>query len=142
MPFPNRAEYDLLVYRLAEEHPEITLSTLRLYGTSAFTARLIGAIDFANGLQLRVIEALDFRIGRITDYSYTVYRGAEKICWYDAQPHPDNPDLASTFPHHRHEPPDIKQNRVPAPGISFTAPNLPVLIKDCGELGRARETRE
>nr|MBC8450537.1 hypothetical protein [Chloroflexota bacterium] len=30
---------------------------------------------------------------------------------YDPQPHPENPDLASTFPHHHHEPPDIKHNR-------------------------------
>lgn len=43
--------------------------------------------------------------------------------------------LQATFPHHRHEPPDIKHNRRPAPGISFQAPNLPTLIKDCVELG-------
>jgi len=34
-----------------------------------------------------------------------------------------------------HEPPDIKRNRKPAPGISFTAPNLPTLIADCIALG-------
>ena len=54
---------------------------------------------------------------------------------YDPQPHPENPDLASTFPHHHHEPPDIKHNRRPAPGISFQAPNLPTLIADCIALG-------
>jgi hypothetical protein len=137
MPFPNRAEYDILVYHIAEEHPQITLSTLRLYGTSASTARLAGTVDFDSGLQLRVIEIIDFRIGSITDYSYSVFRNGERVRWYDPQPHPENPELASTFPHHRHELPNSKQNRRPAPGISFQAPNLPALIADCIELARA-----
>lgn len=55
--------------------------------------------------------------------------------WYDPEPHPENPDLAKTFPHHLHEPPDIKHNRQPAPGISFDSPNLPTLIEDCIALG-------
>jgi len=43
--------------------------------------------------------------------------------------------LTVTFPHHRHEPPDIKLNCQPAPGIGFDAPNLPTLIADCIALG-------
>ncbi|MEN8215749.1 MAG: hypothetical protein ABFS56_05115 [Pseudomonadota bacterium] len=35
--------------------------------------------------------------------------------------------LASTHPHHKHIPPDIKHNRIPAPILSFTHPNLPEL---------------
>jgi hypothetical protein len=42
-----------------------------------------------------------------------------------------------TFPHHLHEPPDIKHNRKPAPGISFTVPNFPTLIADCAALGES-----
>ncbi len=38
----------------------------------------------------------------------------------DSQPHPDDPTLASTDPHHRHIPPDIKHHRIPASGLSFT----------------------
>lgn len=38
--------------------------------------------------------------------------------------------LASTHPHHKHIPPDIKHNRIPAPGLSFTRPNLPFLIEE------------
>jgi hypothetical protein len=34
-----------------------------------------------------------------------------------------------THPHHKHVLPDIKHNRVPAPGISFEHPNLPTLIE-------------
>jgi hypothetical protein len=73
--------------------------------------------------------------GEILEYSYTIYRGEEKIRWYDPQPHPENPALASTFPHHFHEAPDIKHNRKPAPGISFDASNLATLIADCLQLG-------
>lgn len=41
--------------------------------------------------------------------------------------------LASTHPHHKHIPPNIKRQRIPAPGLSFTHPNLPFLI---GEIER------
>ena len=37
--------------------------------------------------------------------------------------------------YHRHEPPHIKQNRRPAPGISFQTTNITTLIHDCIELG-------
>jgi hypothetical protein len=56
---------------------------------------------------------------------------------YDSEPHSEIPELASTFPHHYHEPPDIKRNRKPAPDISFQAPNLPALIADCIALGNS-----
>ena len=49
---------------------------------------------------------------------------------YDSQPHPADPELASTHPHHKHLPPDTKHHRVPAPGLCFTAPNLPFLLHD------------
>jgi predicted amidophosphoribosyltransferase len=38
--------------------------------------------------------------------------------------------LAATFPHHKHVSPDIKHHRIPAPDISFTRPNLPVLLQE------------
>lgn len=44
-------------------------------------------------------------------------------------------EVASSSLHHLHEPPDIKHNRKPAPGISFAAPNLSTLIGDCIALG-------
>ncbi|MBI5566002.1 MAG: hypothetical protein HY870_13995 [Chloroflexi bacterium] len=137
MPFPARADYETLLYNLLQQYGDhIAVSTVHLYSTSALTARVTGSIQFANGLELRVAEFVDFVGGRIRDYSYAVYLGAEKVRWYDPQPHPDNVALAPTFPHHYHTPPDIKHNRQPAPGISFDAPNLPTLIHDCIELGK------
>lgn len=85
----------------------------------------------SNGIELRVFEYLDFASGEILEYSYSVYRDKDKIRWYDPQPHPENPDLAPTFPHHYHAPPDIKHHRLPAHGISFKSPNLLTLIEDC-----------
>ena len=61
-------------------------------------------------------------------YGYEVWRGSEKLYWYDCQPHPDDPSLVSSFPHHKHVPPDIKQNRVPAPEMSFSGASLPSLV--------------
>lgn len=87
-----------------------------------------------NGLVLRVFEYLDLSDGELLDYSYTVLRGEERVRWYDPQPHLEVSELASTFPHHYHEPPDIKHNRRPAPGLSFTAPNLPTLIAEIAQL--------
>ena len=49
---------------------------------------------------------------------------------HDSQPHPNDPALQSSHPHHKHVPPDVKHNRIPAPEMSFTRPNLPVLIRE------------
>jgi hypothetical protein len=57
------------------------------------------------------------------------------------QPHPNDPSLASTDPHHKHVPPNIKRNRIPAPQMSFTQPNLPALIQEIEELFK-NEKRE
>jgi len=147
MAFPSRAVYEQLIYSLPDSYPEIRSSTLHLYTNSPSTCFVRGSVWLRNGLELRVFEYLDFADGELLDYRYAIYHGEEPIRWYDAQPHPELPELASTFPHHQHEPPDpstgrrgepaepsgqsIKHHRRPAPGISFHAPNLPTLIGDC-----------
>lgn len=142
MPDFSRADYETLLYTLTERYPGVSASTVRLYTNSATTALVRGSVHFRNGLELRVFEYLDLTDGEIFDYSYTVLRGDEKIRWYAPQPHPEDPALASTFPHHRHEPPEIKHNRKPAPGLTFHAPNLPALIADCEELGKSPLPKE
>jgi len=86
---------------------------------------------------LRVFEYLDFSDGEILEYSYTIFRDEERIRWYDPQPHPEIPELASTFPHHLHEHPGIKHNRKPAPGVNFQIPNISSLVADCIALGKS-----
>jgi Family of unknown function (DUF6516) len=71
---------------------------------------------------------------RISRYGYEVGRGTEKSYWYDSQPHPNDPALDGSAPHHKHIPPDIKHHRVPAPHMSFTNPNLPGLIAEIEQL--------
>ena len=83
----------------------------------------------------RMREEIDFDAGIITSYGYEVYRGEERLYWYDDFPHPNDQTLASTMPHHKHIPPDIKHHRIPAPGISFDRPNLPFLLQEIEEVG-------
>lgn len=134
MSFPSQADYERLVYTLPQNHPEVISSSLHLYTTSRGTAIVRGSIRFKNGLELRVNEIVDFVAGRISDYSYTVFLDQERVRWYDPQPHPEIPALIETLPHHYHVPPDIKRNRLPAAGISFTEPNLPTLIAEIARL--------
>lgn len=95
-------------------------------------AELTSEIRFKNGLTLDVYERIQWDEGTlsIVSYSYEVLRGAAKLYWYDSQPHPGDRLLAVTHPHHKHVPPDIKHNRVPAPGMSFKVPNLEFLIEE------------
>jgi uncharacterized protein DUF6516 len=79
-------------------------------------------------------EELDFDAARIASYGYEIYRGAERLFWYDDFPHPQDLSLASTFPHHKHIPPDIRHNRVPAPNMSFIRPNLALVIEEIAAL--------
>ena len=131
MPIFSRAEYEKLLYSLAQQYSQVSASTLRLYNNSSLTAFVLGSVFLTNGLELRIFEYIDLTDGEILDYSYTVYRGEHKIRWYDPQPHPEDPALAETFPHHYHEEPDIKHHRLPAAEISFHVPNLPQLLEDC-----------
>jgi len=131
MPEFSRLAYERLLYTLPQRYPEIKSSSLHLFTIAATTGLVKGNVWFHNGLELRVRELVDLSDGEILDYSYDVFRGEKPVRWYDPQPHSEIPELASTFPHHRHEPPNIKHNRKPAPGISFQAPNLPRLIADC-----------
>ena len=135
MSIPDRSEYEALIYDLPNRFPGIEFSTLHVHSTSSTTGTLEGEIVLKNGIRIQAVEVLDFGSSLIRKYSYTIHRGEKKIRWYDPQPHPENASLASTFPHHFHEEPGIKQNRKPAPGISFDAPNLPALLEVCARLG-------
>jgi len=88
---------------------------------------------------LRIREELDFEAGIIASYGYEVYRGDERLFWYDDFPHPNDPELASTYPHHKHLPPDIKHHRIPAPEMGFTRPNLLFLLQEILALGKRQQ---
>lgn len=110
--------------------PNIKISTVTVWSDSPYTGVVEGEVVFTNGLRLRVREEIDFDAGIIISYGYEVYRDEERLYWYDDFPHPNDPTLASTTPHHKHIPPDIKRHRIPAPNLSFAQPNLPTLIQE------------
>lgn len=107
---------------------------IRIYPRGARLGVLEGQIEFDGGLVLRVFERLDFARQRIMTYSYEIWQNQQQLCWYDPQEHPHDANLASSFPHHQHVPPDIMHRRIPAPHLSFDHPNLPVLIEEVERL--------
>jgi Family of unknown function (DUF6516) len=127
-PFRSPEDYELFLYTLPERHPSIRRSTLAFIRRGHSLARVTGEIVFDHEVRLAVLERLVFdRLPLSIDgYGYEVWKGNEKLYWYD----PNEPSLQSTHPHHKHVPPDIKHNRIPAPGMSFSRPNLSHLIQE------------
>jgi hypothetical protein len=135
-PFRTSEDYEHFLYTLAERFLSIRQITVTLVRRGHSLARVSGEVHFDGGFRLVVLERLVFdRLPlHIEGYGYEVWRGDEKLYWYDSQPHPQDPSLQSTHPHHKHVPPDIKHHRIPAPGMSFTQPNLPLLIQELESL--------
>lgn len=127
------ANYSRFVSELAHR-PSVKHSTVVVWSDSRYTGIAEGDVLFLNGIRLRIREELDFDAGLVASYGYEVYRGADRLFWYDDFPHPNDQNLASTFPHHKHVPPDIKHNRIPAQEMSFVRPNLTVLIREIEKL--------
>jgi len=98
---------------------------------------LAGELVSPAGYRLKVKERLTFDAGalQLESYGYEVSRDREQLYWYDSQPHPHEPTLKATDLHHKHiPPPDTKHHRLPAPGLSFARPNLPILIQEIENL--------
>lgn len=137
-PLRTIEDYELFLYSLPERFSAIRKSTLVLVRRGATLARVAGELAFDHSFRLIIRERLVYdRLPVVIDsYGYEIWRGDEKLCWYDSQPHPNEPALQSTHPHHKHIPPDMKHNRVPAGNMSFERPNLPGLIEEVEALVR------
>jgi hypothetical protein len=129
-------DYELYIYSLQDHYDSIRMSTLTVVHQASDVATVEGELFFDNDLRLHVLEVVRFDLPtpRITHYGYEVRRDQEKLYWYDSQPHPNEPALAGTHPHHKHTPPEMKHHRIPASGLSFTEPNLPFLIQEIEQL--------
>lgn len=149
-PLSSPATYQAFIYSLPDHYASISRSLLVYIPSGEYFGRIEGMVLFAGDVVLCVQEYLNFELHVIEGYGYEVSRshnptGApslpatslyckasyphkDKLYWYDSFPHPNDPTLASTDPHHKHVPPDIKRHRIPAPHLSFTRPNLPFLI--------------
>lgn len=145
-PLRTPEDYELFLYALTQQFPTVRRSTVTFVRRGATLARIAGELYFDREIRLVIRErVLYHRLPVIIDwYGYEVWQGEEKLYWYDSQPHPNDPALQSTHPHHKHVPPNIKHNRVPAPEMGFTRPNLPVLIQEIESLikGIATESHQ
>jgi hypothetical protein len=132
-PLGSLSDYSLFV---AEQlnRSSVERSTVIVWPESPYTGIAEGEVFFRGGFRLRLRQELDFHARLITSYGYEVYLEEQRLYWYDDFPHPNDETLTTTYPHHRHLPPDIKHNRVPAPEMSFTRPNLPVLVREIESL--------
>ena len=105
-----------------------------------FDSTIILCVQEILNFELHVIEGYGYEITQsqttidalpqAEEYCKASYPSKDKLYWYDSFPHPNDPSLASTHPHHKHIHPNIKRNRIPAPDLTFTAPNLPFLIEE------------
>lgn len=131
-PLRTPEDYEQYIYSIPELYPEIVRSTLTFVRTGSTLARIAGEIDFSQDFRLIVRERIIFnRLPAIIDwYGYEIWKTNDKLYWYDSQPHPDDPTLQTTNPHHKHIHPDIKHHRIPAPGMSFVTPNLSNIINE------------
>jgi hypothetical protein len=135
-PLQSLPEYEHFVYTLSQNYPSIRSSALTVIRRGATIALLTGTVELVGGYRLVDREKLSFADGpgAIVGYGYEVWRGDQLLYWYNSQPHPGDPALSETYPHHKHILPDIKRHRIPAPGLSLDQPNLPFLIQEIEQL--------
>jgi len=136
--FRSLRDYEEFVYTVRQIFPSVKNSTLVVVPRGRRTAVLRGQLVFGHGHRLTARERLssDCDTVVIESYGYEIWHGSDKAAWYDSQPHPNDHALQSSHPHHKHVPPNIKHNRIPAPHLSFAQPNLPVLIEEIEALVR------
>ena len=124
-------KYEEFVYSIANKFSFVEKSNLIVKRHGKDWAEITGRVYFKNDYTLEVREIVDFSSENfIRRYGYAVRKGDEILYWYDSQEHPHDPNLETTHPHHKHIHPNIKHNRVPATEMSFSQPNLPVLIQE------------
>jgi len=92
-PLRSLNEYSRYIAELFSQ-PKVKSSTVAVWSDSPYTGVAEGEVIFVNGLRLRMREEVDFEAGLIISYGYEVYRGEERLYWYDDFPHPNDPTLA------------------------------------------------
>lgn len=128
--FESSSDYSSFLFSLEYQFPEITNSQIKFYSIEPDLFFAKGTIEFNFEIRLTFHEAINFSKKRMVRYAYEVYQKNQLLYFYDPQEHPDDFNLASSFPHHKHIHPNIKRNRHPAPDLSFDRPNLHFLIRE------------
>jgi len=81
-PLKSLSNYSHFMAELLTQ-PNVKSSTVVVWSDSPYTGVAEGEVIFTNGLRLRVREEVDFDAGIIISYGYEVYRGEERLYWYD-----------------------------------------------------------
>ncbi|UCE05010.1 MAG: hypothetical protein JSW07_15495 [bacterium] len=127
------SEFESFVNGIKSKYREIKVSKLDFKNLGHTIGEMVGEIEFDKDIKLNISERIDFSDDMIASYRYEVYQGKDILYWYDPQPHPGEPSISITFPHHKHIHPNIKHHLVPAPGLGFNLnkiTNLPFLIEE------------
>lgn len=128
--FESSSDYSSFLFSLENKFPEIRNSQIKFYSIEPDLFLAKGAIEFNFEIRLTFHEVINFSKKRMVRYAYEVHQKNQLLYFYDPQEHPEDSNLASSFPHHKHIHPNIKRNRQPAPGISFDDLNLLFLIQE------------
>lgn len=84
-PFRAAEDYELFLYTLREQYLTIRRSTIVFVRRGATLARVAGELSFDRDFRLVVRERLLYfpLPVRLDEYGYEVWRGNEKLYWYD-----------------------------------------------------------
>ena len=79
-------DYELFLYTLTDQFPSVSRSTVTLIRRGATLGRVTGELCFECDVRLVVRERLVYhRLPVVIDwYGYEVWRGNEKLYWYDS----------------------------------------------------------
>lgn len=128
--FNSYDDYVAFLATLLDRFVYIQTMEFKVYLTSVTEGYSEGTMRFSHELVLSFNEHIDFAAKRLFKYGYVAYQRGVKLFYYDPQPHPNDPSLASNFPHHKHIHPDLKHHRIPAPEMTFENSNLETVIRE------------
>ena len=141
-PLSSSEAYQAFIYTLRQYYSSIRRSTLVYIPSGALFGRVEGILSFDQDIVLCVQEHLNFELGVIEGYGYEASRAhispdrpdfpaaaeycrasylhKDKLYWYDSFPHPNDPSLAATDPHHKHIP--LTSSITASPPLSSLSP--------------------
>jgi hypothetical protein len=123
--------YSLFIAALVNRRT-VLRSTVTVWSDSPYTG-IAEAEIFCRRTEARLREELDFEAGLITSYGYEVYRGEERLYWYDDFRIPGS-DARLDVPTPQACPAGDQAEPGSAPGLRFDGPNLQVLVSEIDTL--------
>jgi len=84
-PLRTPEDYELFLYTITDKFPSVHRSTLTFIRKGASLARVAGELFFEHEIRVVVRERILYdRLPAVIDwYGYEVWKGYEKLYWYD-----------------------------------------------------------